>query len=224
MLFNLYLLTTGASIATDAITLVDLFKRLKEDGYVINKDTEKSSEETLQSLIVVLSTIALPGFNAYFSYKFRNEADKQYEAIKAALIEKGAIREMTWEEILGEKKSFEPTHEEVMNALKGAIAQKATEGYNAVAGKVESTVAELKENEKVQGALSAVAELKENEKVQGALSAIDKKRQELLLKKELIKMAIQRAKEEAERRAMNSEEDYNKDDDKSNSQEGPKKR
>ena len=128
MLFNLYLLTTGASIATDAITLVDLFKRLKEDGYVINKDTEKSSEETLQSLIVVLSTIALPGFNAYFSYKFHNEADKQYEAIKEALIEKGAIREMTWEEILGEEKSFEPTHEEVMNALKGAIAQKATEG------------------------------------------------------------------------------------------------
>ena len=208
MLFNLYLLTTGASIATDAITLVDLFKRLKDDGYVINKDTEKSSEETLQSLIVVLSTIALPGYNAYFSYKFRNEADKQYEAIKEALIEKGAIREMTWEEILGEKKSFEPTPEEVMNALKGAIAQKATEGYNAVASKVESTVGELKENEKVQG----------------ALSAIDKKRKELLIKKELIKMAIQRAKEEAERRAMNSEEDYNKDDDKSNSQEGPKKR
>jgi len=208
MLFQLYLLTTGASIATDAITLVDLFKRLKEDGYVINKDTEKSSEETLQSLIVILSTTALPGYNAYFSYKFRTEADKQYEAIKEALIEKGAIREMTLEEILGEKNSFEPTPEEVMNALKGAIAQKATEGYNTVTSKVESTVADLKENETVQS----------------ALSAIDKKRQELLIKKELIKMAIQRAKEEAERKAMNSEEDYNKDDDKSNSQEGPKKR
>ena len=146
MLFQLYLLTTGASIATDAITLVDLFKRLKKEGYVINKEKGSNEQETLKSLIVVLSTIALPGYNAYFSYKFRTEADAKYELIKETLIERGLIREMTFEDIYRESSSFEPTLEDVVKALKDVVAQKTVEGYNTVSSKVESTVADLKEN------------------------------------------------------------------------------
>lgn len=235
MLFQLYLLTTGASIATDAITLVDLFKRLKKEGYVINKEKGSNEQETLKSLIVVLSTIALPGYNAYFSYKFRTEADAKYELIKETLIERGLIREMTFEDIYRESSSFEPTLEDVVKALKDVVAQKTVEGYNTVSSKVESTVADLKENEKVQG----------------ALSAIDKKRKELLIKKELIKLEIQRAKEEAKAKANDPEaidnlkkayeenirawakrifngstglDDDTLDEDKNNGQEGPKKR
>ena len=94
MLLNIYLISTGACLAVDTISIMALLNKMKREGYEI-VNSKKSFSEVIRDCLKIAGYVAVPVFNVILSATMLFLSDEKTDELFKEMYRKGIITKKT---------------------------------------------------------------------------------------------------------------------------------
>ena len=94
MLLNIYLISTGACLAVDTISMLAILNKMKREGYEI-VNSKKSFSEVIRDCLKIAGYVAVPVFNVILSATMLFLSDEKTDELFKEMYRKGIITKKT---------------------------------------------------------------------------------------------------------------------------------
>ena len=94
MLLNIYLISTGACLAVDTISIMALLNKMKREGYEI-VNSKKSFSEVIRDCLKIAGYVAVPVINVILSATMLFLSDEKTDELFKEMYRKGIITKKT---------------------------------------------------------------------------------------------------------------------------------
>ena len=94
MLLNIYLISTGACLAVDTISMLAILNKMKREGYEI-VNSKKSFSEVIRDCLKIAGYVAVPVINVILSATMLFLSDEKTDELFKEMYRKGIITKKT---------------------------------------------------------------------------------------------------------------------------------